>query len=728
MTIGRANIAKALVPFLGVALALFGGGVALQHSALTTLQIWWLMMVGVSFPVFVVLFRASCGMAAVIAASFVVGFSAQLAHKSPHWFQVIDLAPSSGVSYAVLLAIGGQALVAALVVLKWSFLKRLGAFIPTLGWAKLFALFFILGISTITMMDGIGQKYLGLIARQYAYADLFMGINILSALAFGLSLPAERLSAWSDKVSVFMTLPGSEHAGRPGDRILPLWTAGFVLLVCGILSYFSFQHAPQVEDEVVYLLQAKYLAQGMLAVPEPPSVESFEYYLMTAQNGKWYATTFPGWPMVLAVGTVLGATWLVNPVLAAGSILLAHALFKSVLNRGAANVIILLMASSPWYLLMSSSLMIHTLTITLMLGTWLLLLTAREKEYGPLAFAAGCLMGLLLLTRPMEGLLIGTLAGLWTLSFLTSRRQFKTVIAYGVGCILVGSGLFFFNSYLTGDPLTTPINQYISELWGEGRNGYGFSPNVGPPNWGNVNLYPGHSLLEALIHFQNNLYYLNFEFLGWGIGSLGLALIFVLWGKWTRIHLYLAVITAMTIILYSMYWFAGSFYIGPRYWFLMFIPLIVFSASGIETLSGRLAGAFPDTNAPQRVGAVVTVLGLMAVAVFTSWLGANKYPEMRGYHTDYRQLSVMPDFKNALIFVTSESDAEFGSAVVNNDPTFSSERPIFARNLDPKTNIALAQAFPERQVYFVDGRNGRLDAINIMSGPLSVSELVERQE
>lgn len=716
-----ARLALGAIALVGLVFALLQW---MAPGTLRRIEAWWLMVACLGASPLIASIGTRWSLAGVSATSILWGTAAQLVPKSPLWFHPIDLSAPTGLSALILSMIAAQFVIAAIIVLRAGILIKTWRFALSLGWARTLILLLVLGLSAATMMQGIQQKYLGYIVRQHLFASVFWGVNLVSIIAFAIALPGNELRHLADRVKRLFSMPGDHTPKSRSDARLPLYIAAFVLIACAVLSYFSFQNVPHVEDEVIYLMQAKMLAQGQLAVPAPPSPESFEFYLMDTHKGLWFATTFPGWAMVLAVGTWLNATWLVNPVLAAGGILLAHALFKSAFDRGSANIAILLMACSPWFLLMSSSLMLHTLTLALMLGTWLLLSKSKDSNRALFALAAGGLMGLFFLTRPMEGLLIGTLSGLWVVSFSWRERRLKLVAAYSLGCIIIGAGLFAFNAYLTGSPLETPLNAYVAEIWGEGRNGYGFRENVGPPNWGGVDLYPGHSPLEALIHLQNNAYFLNFEFLGWGIGSLFLAGVFVLWGRWTRYHLYLGAIVLMTLVLYSLYWFAGSFYIGPRYWFLMFLPLIMFSVGGLKTVTEKIHHALPDAAIAPRIGATAALLGVSALLVFTSWLAFNKYPNLRGYHGDYVEMSRMAEFENALIFVNSESDPEYGSAFIALDPTFASSKPIFALDLGFEKNADLIAAFPDRNIYFVEGRNRRADKISVSRGPLSSDDLI----
>ena len=70
-------------------------------------------------------------------------------------------------------------------------------------------------------------------------------------------------------------------------------------------------------------------------------------------------------------------------------------------------------------------------------------------------------MGFLFLVRPLDGLIIGFLTGLWCLRYLLGKGGMLQVVAYCLGCVLIGSLVFPFNAALTGEMLTTPLNNYI---------------------------------------------------------------------------------------------------------------------------------------------------------------------------------------------------------------------------------------------------------------------------
>ena len=58
------------------------------------------------------------------------------------------------------------------------------------------------------------------------------------------------------------------------------------------------------------------LAEGLLTVPAPPVPEAFSVYMIPYKSERWYSIFPPGWPAMLAIGTLLEVPWLVNPLLA----------------------------------------------------------------------------------------------------------------------------------------------------------------------------------------------------------------------------------------------------------------------------------------------------------------------------------------------------------------------------------------------------------------------------
>ncbi len=643
----------------------------------------------------------------LLAALYLAGFSAQLVMTQPLWFQYIQLHPPSRFARLYEGAVILQGLASAAFLLWKPGLPALWRGGMAFGPLRLIAFLAASLLLTVAVMSYVPRHQYNVYVIQLTEAGAFLAVNLVNALALASACPADGLERLAARVRRLISLPGAEAEAAAFDRWLPAAAAIWVLVVSALLSLLAFQRMARIPDEVAYLFQARYFAQGAFAAAAPPveAVKALQYDFMTVREGLWFSIFPPGWPAVLALGVKAGVPWLVNPLLGAAAVLLAHRFMVRAASRGMANLVTILLAASPWFLAMSASLMSHTVTLALVLAAWLLII--RSQGGAPLRMlAAGALMGLLFLTRPLEGVSVGVLTGLWTIKVagLKTPKGWASVIAYGIGCAAIGGLIFPYNAALVGDPMQTPIDQYFNALWGPGANRLGFGPDIGSPDsWGGLDIWRGHSPLEALIQGHYNLVSANFELFGWGIGSLALVLAHKLWGRWKTLDFGMAAVVVATIGIYSLYWFNGGFYIGPRYWFMILFPLVVVSASGAVSLTQRLSRIEGLGQAGARVGVVLTVLMLAAVGPFLAWRGTTKYFEFRGFHTDYRQLARTPGLGGAAVFIKGNA-TDYGSAFMLNDPSLSPGQPVFLRDRGPEADAYAASALGGRASRFVVGR------------------------
>ena len=661
--------------------------------------------------------------AGFVGATALAGFGVQLAFRDPFWFQQVHLRPQSGFQYLMLAILVLQGATAFLVLWQNNVFRRIPGVLANLGIWRVLLIAGVLALASRSVMEPIARHEPALYLKQLLIALTFLGFNIASFIALVIALPAIQLQALADGVTRRISLPGTGNQLREFDRRFPYLVAALVFVICALMAILSFGMVPHLDD-IIYLFQAKSYAGGHVALPLPPSEDAFNHYLFNSYQDRWFAVTFPGWPLALTIGELVNMPWILNPVLAAGSILLFHSFTTSMTDRGTANLAIILMAVSPWYLSVSSTMLIHTFTWAMALGAWVLLIRTRDRPSIILPLIAGALMGWIFLARPLEGLLIGTLTGAWTLTFLRDRYHWKTVVLYSIGAIVIGGLIFPYQAYLTGDPLVTPLNAYYDVYWGPDSNALGFGPDRGAiPDWGNVDVFPGHSPVEALINAHQNLSEVNSSFLGWGGASLFFACVYILWGKWTPLAAAMLTIIIATAVLYSLYWFYGGFYAGARYWFLMLVPLLILTALGIITCIREFHRLFPEAMVARRVGFAVAALCLCSLFAFNSWLAFNRYPGINGHHGDYSQLARQDRFRNALVFISMESPQEYGSALWLNDFSKNSQSPIFAKDLGPASNRQVAAAYPGRKIFFVNGRSEKQPHVTITRGPMSLEDL-----
>lgn len=157
---------------------------------------------------------------------------------------------------------------------------------------------------------------------------------------------------------------------------------------------------------------------------------------------------------------------------------------------------------------------------------------------------------------------------------------------------------------------------------------------------------------------------------------------------WAMLTLSGAVIAAM-----FFYWYADTYHLGPRYWFVMAFPLLYLSYLGYRALI-RQGGDTPE--AERRGLSVVLMLCLFGLAVFLPWRGAFKFHGYNEYTSSVPRLARTGAFGDAVVLV--KTPMNIGSALALNDPFLRPGQPIFLRDTGTLDEAALAAAFPGRQI------------------------------
>ena len=502
--------------------------------------------------------------------------------------------------------------------------------------------------------------------------------------------------------------------------IAPLFAFGSALLFAGLaLDFF-----PKLPDEVGYLFQARTFAEGGLTTAPTLVPDAFDHYLITdAPDGRW-AMPPPGWGALLSVGVALGVPYLVNPLLGALAVGLAFAVFRRAAGVRSAKGLVALLCLSPWFIEINASLMTHSVNLVLVLASWLALERIREGASPLLGLAAGLAMGASVLVRPVEGLVVGTMTGLFGLGLFAPRLPLTALFGYGIGCVAGGALFLVYNAHVTGEPFLFPMTVYPDAHWYPGVNALGFGPDIGnTPGWSALDPYPGHGLRDVLLNTSQNLYGLNVELFGWGFGSLLLAGVFVLRGRFESFDKRLAALMFALLAAYTLYWFSGGSDYGPRYWYLTILSLAWFTLRGAEIVGAAARESEPDAIAAQRLRLAFAAAAAIALFCFLPWRAIGKYDGYRGFHTQYRDLVRDHDLGGTLVLLRSHESSDWSSAFATMWPTPDSDAPVFARDLDDATARSLVAAFPQRPVVVVEGRNGPGERVRIVEGPLSPGTL-----
>lgn len=587
------------------------------------------------------------------------------------------------------------------LLVGWAVVKRIRASAFSagggFGWRIVIALL-MTGCAAATVTHDV-YRY----AAELAFAAYLQILVLATLVLMAMAVPAGTLHEW-ERVS-----------GRwLGSRRLP-WVLGLVAAaLAGTMSLAAYDRHPHIPDEVVYVYNARYFSEGRLTLPAPPVPAAFDVDLMEYEPDRWYSPMAAGWPAVLALGTLAGVPWLVNPLLAGINVVLACALLTHLFSRRIAGIAAALLALSPWFVFLGMSFMTHQLTLTCVLGAALGIVHARRTGGLWWGLLAGGAIGAVSLIRPLDGVIVGSLILLWAIGVGGTRLRPAPLAGLVAGALAVGALVLPYNQMLTGHPLRVPINEYFDKHYAPNANAYGFGPDRGM-GWA-IDPNPGHSPLDGVINTNLNTFSINTELFGWSTGSLLLVAWLLCSGGLRREDRGMLAAIASVVAAYFFYYFSGGPDFGARYWFPVIVPLAALTARGIHELE-QLSGA--------RVPIAVAVMTLMTVTTYMPWRAADKYHNYRGMRADIRELSRQHGFGADLVLVRGSRFPDYASAFVENPVDLRSHATIYAWDRNPETRLQVIRAYQDRRVWLVDGPSITGSGYRVAGGPLQAGALLE---
>ncbi len=583
----------------------------------------------------------------------------------------------------------------------------------------------LLGIALVFVLSSaaLSRDVVGYVI-EVTLAAFVQLVNLGAVVLMVAALPEGTLVSLRSRFDALFGQPAATGASEPGglDRFA-LLAALWVTAVTSLLAVAAYQQHPHVQDEVAYLMQARYLAAGALELPAPPVQQAFGFYLMQFNAAQWFPVTPPGWPAVLALGVRIGIPWLVDPLLGGISVLLAYLFIRELYDRRTARLVLVLLAISPWFLFMGMNIMTHTFTLTCALAAGVLLAWTRRTGNTLWAVLAGLMVGMGSLIRPLDGLLTALVLGLWVIGLGGKRLKFRALAAFVIATGLVAAVVLPFNQALTGKATVFPLNAYIDAQFGPGRNDMGFGPNRGL-GWP-LQPFQGHSPLGAMVNTALNIFSINTELLGWSTGSLLFLALWLFSGRRrTSDYLMLAVI-AITIGTFSLYWYSGGPDFGARYWYLVLIPCLVLTVRGIELVQERLTSGPEGTGLNgTRVLVAVVVLCAFTLITYIPWRAIDKYSGYLGMRPEIQSLAQEYGFGKSLVLVRGAEVPDYASAAIYNPLDWKSDAPVYAWSRSAGVEADVVKAFADRPVWIVDGPSITHGNWKVVAGPLPAQQVL----
>ncbi len=551
-------------------------------------------------------------------------------------------------------------------------------------------------------------------------------VSLGAVILMVLSVPEAALEKVSAKFNVLFTDADKADGKRRMIDRFAVVAAIWVVLLTASLNYFVYQAYPHVPDEAQYLFQARYMAAGQLTVEPPKVPEAFSLYMVPYLDDRWYGIFSPGWPAMLAVGVRGGVEWLVNPVLSGICILLADIFFQQVYERRKARIAILLLSFSPWFIFMGMSFMPHMFTLAAALGAAVIIWNSFVSKRYWMCLPAGVLVGIVSLIRPLDGAIVAVLLGVALLFGSSSWRQRIISAAFLVfGTLVSASSVLLYDRAVTGNSFLMPMDAYYTKYFWPNVMKLGFGPERGM-GWG-LDAWPGHSPLEALINSALNVSLLQTELLGWGVGSLLIAVLFIVSRSFRKRDAWAMVSIIGIVAAYGLFWYSGGPDFGARYWFLSVIPLTALTVRGIEWLgNGEDTESEDKRTLQRRLTLAVLSLCFITLVSYIPWRAADKYYHYLGVDPGLQALSKEHQFGKSLVLVRGDEYKDYQSAWILNPVNFDGDAPLYAFERDDAVRSRLLNAYRDREVWVVDGPSIANGRYRVAAGPLTADQLLDK--
>lgn len=587
---------------------------------------------------------------------------------------------------------------------------------------RTFKMWQLLGVGLIFILSSATvSREIPVYIAELPFAAFVQAVNLVNILLVALALPEEALASLRRK---FETWFGQQTVGNGIDRFAVL-AALWVTLLAAVLSFYSYERHPHVPDEVGYLYNARYFADGMLAMPAPPAPDAFDVDLMYYAEDRWFSAAPPGWPLALAIGVLFGMPWLVNPLLAGINVLLTYIFLREIYDRRASRLALILLCISPWHVFMAMNFMTHTFALTCALVAAVAVAWARKTNRAMWGLLGGCAVGMVSLIRPLEGLGLGALLGLWVIGIGGRRLKASSIAAFVLGAVAVGSAVLPYNKLLTGDPTRFPIMAYTDKHYGPKSNALGFGPERGL-GW-QLDPFPGHGPLDALVNANLNISSINTELFGWSSGSLILIALLLFSMRMRRSDYLMLAVIIVIFGLHCLYWFSGGPDFGARYWYLMLIPCVALTVSGIRFLEGKLGSGPTVSSAHVRVMVVVLSLCALSVLNYFPWRAIDKYHHYLGMRPDIRRLAQEYSFGKSVVLIRGNRHPDYASAAIYNPVDLRADATVYAWDRSPEARSQVLNAYSDRPVWIVNGPSITHAGFKVAEGPLPAAELLAKQ-
>lgn len=242
-----------------------------------------------------------------------------------------------------------------------------------------------------------------------------------------------------------------------------LIVASIVLLQALLIQQWVAQRFPLSADDYSYLYQARLFASGRFYAEHAlydyrhPLHACIETNCLRDEGGRRFSKYAPGWPLVLSLGVLIGAPWLVQPLIAAALTVMLLAYVRRVNGASAERVAGWLLAACVFWAYYGASYRPHMMTALCIFAAFLAFERARAEPGGratPWLVLSAALLGFSTLIRYTDWIPLGV----WMAYVLFRERRLRSLVVGGAVFASVAAGNLAYAWVLSGRLFAVPTH------------------------------------------------------------------------------------------------------------------------------------------------------------------------------------------------------------------------------------------------------------------------------
>ncbi|MBU3701691.1 MAG: hypothetical protein FGM58_06565 [Acidimicrobiia bacterium] len=485
-----------------------------------------------------------------------------------------------------------------------------------------------------------------------------------------------------------------------------------------VVGNVFFENLSMNNDEAVYVLQAQMFAGGDVNLSDAAHGDAFRPWMSGRVDGdRLVLVAQPILPGLMALSDLLFGTMRVAlAAVAAAAVVAVYAATRTLLGRDpvalvAAGCFVL----SP--LVMVQSAMYVSYVLAVAIGATALTFVTRGvdaamggRRWPWWIIGGGLAEGLLLFTRPLEGIVTGFLLVGWMwLRGGRWRLLLRTVPVLGLSALPVLVAVFTYNAFTTGDPFTFA-------LWAIGGNdSFGFGYRAIAEYSRYIYVGPG----EAWLALRTNLR----AYPHWIVGGL-VSIPLAAWGArclWPTQRKVLVLLLTMLVAFPFAYFFyygnyliiAGRNFYGPHYYLQLLLPSMILIAVALCDLATR--------RWPWLTVAIVAMVAGMSIEIPDRVRANQRVRDAMELELAAVRSSVEGP---AIVIIPAGDDGPYvlhPRGAFANPPHLDSD-VLYAADLGGR-NLELAARFPARALYRfevltdAEGTGPHVDPLRVVQSP-----------